>query len=143
MSGKILLIEDNPITRKLVRFTLEQRGYTVVEAADGKTALESLAEGTPDLVLEDLVLPDIDGFALAEQLRQRFEAQRGTPRVPIIALSGLVSKADEGRISSAGFADFVAKPIEPSRLLQIVQAHLPKMEPRIDQFGAGRRLLVV
>jgi len=135
----MLLIEDNPITRKLVRFTLENKGFAVLEATDGKSALETVAAHLPDLVLLDLVLPDTDGFELAGKLR----AVLSREQAPIIAFSGFVSKLEEARISAVGFDDVIVKPVEPWRLVQIVQAHLPEPPVRfIEPFGEGRRLLV-
>jgi CheY-like chemotaxis protein/PAS domain-containing protein len=135
----ILLVEDNPITRKLVRFTLESKGFTVLEAVDGKSALETVATRLPDLVLLDLMLPDTDGFELAGKLRAILSREQA----PIIAFSGFVSKLEEARISAVGFDDVIVKPVEPWHLVQIVQAHLP--EPSLqfaEAFGGGRRLLV-
>src|SRR4051812_37562250 len=59
----ILLVEDNPTTRKLVRFALQKKGFAVLEAPDGRSALALMAQ-KPDLVLQDIILPDMDGFAL-------------------------------------------------------------------------------
>src|SRR5688572_29382671 len=135
----ILLVEDNPITRRLVRSTLESHDFAVREAKDGRTALKLLATEASDLVLQDLNLPDVDGFALAAQLR----ALPGVADVPILAVSGFLSKHDEARVSAVGFNDVIMKPIEASRLLQIVRAHLPNAGIPEAAFGEGRRLLVV
>jgi CheY-like chemotaxis protein len=133
----ILLVEDNPTTRKLVRFSLEKRRYNVLEAPDGRTALALMAE-RPDLVLQDLILPDIDGFTLVGQLRARpFAAD-----TPILAFSGYVSKLEEARISAVGFDDVIIKPIEPAQLVAIVAARLPSRAPHGDRFGVGKRLLI-
>lgn len=134
----ILLVEDNPITRKLVRFTLGQKGFEVVEATDGRSAMRLVAEREPDLVLQDLVLPDVDGFELVGRLR----AQTSGRNVPILAFSGFVTKLEEARISAVGFDDLIVKPIEPSRLVQIVQAHLPDVPGADEHFGRGKRILV-
>ena len=135
----ILIVEDNPITRKLVRFTLESKGFAVLEAIDGKSALETVAIHPPDLVLLDLVLPDTDGFELAGKLRAILTREQA----PIIAFSGFVSKLEEARISAVGFDDVIVKPVEPWRLVQIVQAHLPEPSAQFaEAFGEGRRLLV-
>ena len=56
----ILIVEDNPVTRKMVRVTLQSEGYTVFEAGDGQSALELMAAHPPDMVLQDLLLPDIE-----------------------------------------------------------------------------------
>jgi CheY-like chemotaxis protein len=93
----ILLVEDNPITRRLVRSALETHDFAVREAENGRTALMLLATEPSDLVLQDLNLPDVDGFALAAQLR----ALPGVADVPILAVSGFLSKHDEARVRPA------------------------------------------
>lgn len=139
MGATILLVEDNPITSKLVRFTLENQGFTVVVAADGRSALESFAKTGFSLVLQDLVLPDIDGFELVRRLRDI----PGGKEVPILAFSGMISKLEEARVSAVGFDDVVSKPVEPSRLVQLVRAHLPEATaPTTELFGKGHRVLV-
>lgn len=139
MKATILLVEDNPTTRKLVRFALGQRGYEVIEASTGKLAIEAIARRAPDLVLQDLILPDVNGFELVADLRARLKA----PRVPILAFTGFLSMLDESRISAAGFDDIIVKPIEPSRLVQVIQTYLPAdPAPAVDRFGSGRRLVV-
>lgn len=136
----ILLVEDNPITRKLVRFTLENQGLVVIEAPDAKTALTAFAQHSVTLVLQDLCLPDMDGFELVSRLR----ALPGGADVPMLVFSGMLSQHDEARVSSAGFDDLISKPVEPSRLVQIVRSHLPTAEERSpDQLlGKGRRIVV-
>jgi PAS domain S-box-containing protein len=135
----VLLVEDNAATRKLVRFVLEKEGYAVIEAATGAAALERMAADQPALVLQDLILPDTDGIELVQQLRRI----PGGTEARILAFSGFVSQLDDVRISGAGFDDIVTKPIEPSRLLQVVSAHLPVRAVVTDRFGDGRRALVV
>lgn len=125
----ILLVEDNPITRKLVRFTLENQGLTVLEAPDAKTALALFPQHTIVLVLQDLCLPDMDGFDLVSKLR----ALPGATDIPILVFSGMLSHHDEARVSSAGFDDLITKPVEPSRLVQIVRSYLPSgQETSVD-----------
>jgi DNA-binding response OmpR family regulator/nitrogen-specific signal transduction histidine kinase len=140
MSGSpyVLLVEDNPITRKLVRFALEHEHLELAEATDGATALAMAQERRPDLILQDLLLPDMDGFELAASLR-RIPSVRD---VPILAFSGLLSHLDEKRIAGSSFTDFVTKPIEPSKLVRIVRAHLPSGEEPLKSFGAARRIIL-
>jgi PAS domain S-box-containing protein len=133
----VMIVEDNPITRKMVTFTLESNGFAVVDAPDAATALRAFAERTPALVLQDLMLPDLDGVELVRRLR----ALPGGAEVPILAFSGMLSKGDEARFSSAGFDDLIAKPVEPSRLLTIVRAHLPGDEP-VARPATRRKLLL-
>ncbi len=139
MPATILLVEDNPITRKLVRFTLENQGFEIVEAPDGKSALSIFPQRPIALVLQDICLPDMDGFDLVGLLR----ALPGGSDIPILVFSGMLSEHDESRVSSAGFNDLVSKPVEPSRLVQIVRSYLPAV-PSADTelLGKGRRIVV-
>jgi len=117
----VLLVEDNPITRKLVRVGMQQAQIELGEAGDGAAALELIRQRRPDLILMDLLLPDVDGFVLVQRLREMTELRT----VPILAFSGLLSQLDEKRVAESGFTDFVTKPIEPLKLVRIVRAHLP------------------
>src|SRR5437016_6238351 len=139
MSQKILLIEDNPISRKMVRVALQADGYTVIEAPDGKTALSLISEQMPDLVLQDLLLPDMNGFDLVARLR----ALPGGEKIPILALTGLIAKADEMRLASAPFTEYLFKPLEPSLLVSTVRTHLFTTASGIEKPGRNRRVLVV
>lgn len=135
---KILLVEDNPTTREILRVTLESWGYTALGAPDGRTALELMKDHTPDLVLQDLLLPDMDGFELVSRLR----ALPGGSEVPILACSGLLSKLEEARSLQVGFSGFLFKPVEPSRLLQTIQAYLAPISASPEMAGQGRRVLL-
>jgi diguanylate cyclase (GGDEF)-like protein len=115
MPPAVMIVEDNPITRKFVRVVLAAEGIDVLEAESGEVAL-AIARSQPlDLVLQDLTLDDIDGFQLVSRLREL------APGTPIVAFTGL---NDEPRIRSAGFTGFVMKPVEPDRLTHAVRAHL-------------------
>jgi PAS domain S-box-containing protein len=134
----IMVVDDNATTRRMVKTALTRHGYDVVEAADGKSARELVVSERPSVVLQDLMLPDADGFELVGQLRELARTD-----IAIIAFSGFVSKLDEARVSAVGFDDMIAKPIAPSRLLPMIEAHLPAPVPADERFGKGRRLLVV
>jgi hypothetical protein len=135
----VLLIEDNPMTRKVVRLTLGSEGLTVLEASDGAEGIAIATKTPPDLILQDLLLPDMDGFELVARLR----ALPQTLGVPIIAFSGFLSRLECGHAAAAGFTDLLPKPVEPSRLLAVVRAQLPRDTPTEEKFGEGRRVLVV
>src|SRR5438128_8399986 len=139
MSQKVLVIEDNPISRKMVRVALQAEGYTVIEAPDGKTALALMTEQMPDLVLQDLLLPDMNGFDLVARLR----AYPGGERIPILALTGLIAKADEMRLADAPFTEYLFKPLEPSLLVSTVRTHLFAASSDTEKPGRNRRVLVV
>ena len=133
----IMIVDDNAATRRMVKSALTRHGYKVIEAPDGKTARELMARERPRLVLQDLMLPDTDGFTLVGELRKL-----AGPEVTILAFSGFVSKLDEARVSSVGFDDIIPKPIAPSRLVPLLEAHMPGPVPRSERFGAGRRLII-
>ena len=134
---KILVVDDNSATRRMVRAALAGRGHDVLEAPDAGTARELVARERPRVVLQDLVLPDADGFELAGQLRTLAGAD-----VSILAFSGFVSPHDEARMSAVGFDDIIHKPVAPSRLVQLVEAHLPELSPDAERFGEGRRMVL-
>jgi len=138
MTRKIMVVEDNAATRRMVRNALVRHGHEVIEAPDGETARMLMKREQPSVVLQDLMLPDADGFELVGELRR---LARGTD-VSILAFSGFVSELDEARISTVGFDDIIAKPIAPSRIVPLIEAHLPGPAPGKAQFGAGRRLLI-
>ena len=135
----VLLVEDNPITRKLVRFALQHEDMELVEALDATTAIDAVRRRRPDLILQDLVLPDMDGFTLIAKLRALPELRT----VPVLAFSGLLSQLDDTRVAGAGFTDFVTKPIEPSKLVRVIRGHLPSADAPKATFGGGRRIVLV
>jgi two-component system cell cycle sensor histidine kinase/response regulator CckA len=130
----ILVVDDNATTRKLLRIALLAEGYVVAEAGDGATAVRLAAENPPALVLLDFRLPDLDGPEVARQLRALL------PDLPIIGLTGWVH-VEEGRSFPDGFADLLLKPVEPSRVVEIVERHLEAAAPRAAD--VGKRVLVV
>ncbi|MBA3822250.1 MAG: response regulator, partial [Deltaproteobacteria bacterium] len=138
MTHKIMVVDDNTATRRMVRMALQRNGHEVIEAPDGKTARALMTSERPRVVLQDLVLPDADGFVLVGELR---ELACGRD-VAILAFSGFVSELDEARVSAVGFDDIIAKPIAPSRLVPLVEAHLPKAALTTGRFGQGCRLVI-
>jgi len=140
----ILLVEDNPITRKMLRFALEAEGYDVVDAADGRAALEMSATRRPDLLVLDYVLPDMDGLQLLAEVRR----QTTVPELPAIIVTGLLSRLEALRAQGGAHTQFLAKPVAPSRLLEIVGAQLsaperPAPPGSLLAASSGRRVLVL
>ena len=113
----ILIVEDNAITRQIIRLSLAAQGYDVVEAEDGRTAISKMVEQRPDLVIQDLGLPDIDGLSLAQTLH----TLPGREDVPIVAFSAFVDRLEEARATNDLFKAFIPKPIEPSKLVALVK----------------------
>jgi two-component system cell cycle response regulator DivK len=106
-SPRILLVEDNPLNRKLVRDVLEVAGYQVVEATSGEEGLQAAADQPPDLVLMDLQLPGMDGTETMRRLRDS-----DLPAdVPVVAVTAFAMAGDRERARLAGFDGYVEKPI--------------------------------
>jgi two-component system, OmpR family, KDP operon response regulator KdpE len=120
MSGaplKILVVDDEPPIRKLLRMGLSTQGYDILEAPNGKTALE-LLEQSPDLVILDLGLPDIQGLDLLQTMRGRNES------VPIVVLSSRGDEAGKVAALDLGADDYVTKPFGMEELLARMRAAL-------------------
>ncbi|HZT47900.1 MAG TPA: response regulator transcription factor [Hyphomicrobiaceae bacterium] len=116
-SLKILVIDDEPPIRKLLRTGLASQGYEVLEAPNGRTALELLAR-KPDLAILDLGLPDVDGLELLRQLRQRQES------LPVVVLSSRDDEAGKVAALDLGADDYVTKPFGMDELLARMRAAL-------------------
>lgn len=112
---KVLVIDDEPPIRKLLRMGLSTQGYAILEAANGKTALELMTQG-PDLVILDLGLPDIQGHNLLRMIRARNE------RVPIVVLSSRSDEAGKVEALDSGADDYVTKPFGVDELLARMRA---------------------
>jgi two-component system KDP operon response regulator KdpE len=117
----ILIVEDNAITRQIMRLSLAAQGYEVIEAEDGRSAIAKMVEYQPALVIQDLGLPDIDGLSLAQTLR----SLPGREEVPIVAFSAFVDRLEEARSTNDLFKAFIPKPIEPSKLVRLVKRLVP------------------
>jgi CheY-like chemotaxis protein len=116
----ILYIEDNIDNRTLVRRVLLAEGYKVLESGSASEAMICLQSYMPDLILMDINLPNIDGYTLTEQIHS-------IPRyasIPIVALTANVLKADQERITSAGCAGSIQKPIDIDRFPMQVRKFL-------------------
>jgi two-component system KDP operon response regulator KdpE len=114
---KVLVIDDEPPIRKLLRMGLQTQGYTTIEAPDGRTALDKLSE-EPDIVILDLGLPDMDGLDLLGKLRARKE------NVPIVVLSSRGDEAGKVKALDLGADDYVTKPFGTEELLARMRAAL-------------------
>jgi two-component system cell cycle response regulator DivK len=113
-------VEDSADNRLLVKRILNAEGYQVLEAISAQQALEVLAEQTPDLILMDIHMPDMDGYTLTQKLRARPETQH----TPIIALTALALKGDRERSLEAGCDEYIQKPIDVDRLPRLIRRFL-------------------
>lgn len=125
MAGeRIVLVEDNVMSRRLAQFLLKSEGYIVYEATNGKEALELVKAHLPDLVLMDLQLPELDGFSTTRMLKQ----DATTKDIPVVALTAYAMKGDAERASEAGCDGYITKPIDKKEFLEIVARYLRHQE---------------
>jgi DNA-binding NtrC family response regulator len=119
-AARILVVDDTPANVKLLADLLSVNGFDVVTAGSGGEGLERAGTAAPDLVLLDVMMPDVDGFAVCERLK----ANPATRDVPVIFLTALAETLDKVRAFSAGGVDYLSKPFEPRELLARVNTHL-------------------
>jgi CheY-like chemotaxis protein len=113
---RVLLVDDDAPSRVLCSLNLRSSEFEVTEAADGLQAFDQASRHPPDLVLSDLHLPGLDGFALAEALRH----DEATRAVPVVFLSGETGIAERMRAYALGVAGIVTKPFEPAALVALL-----------------------
>jgi len=117
MKKQILIVEDNEKNMKLARDLLEAKGYAALAAVNGVDGVRLAKEHTPDLVLMDIQLPDINGIEAFEQLR----ADPRTAAIPIVAFTASVTPTDRTRVMQAGFDGFLSKPINIKEFLATIK----------------------
>ncbi len=110
----ILLIEDDELIAGLVRLLVERLGHELLWAPDGEAGKQMLQTAAADIVILDILLPYLDGFALLKALR----GDPKTADLPVLVLTGKTSEADIARVVEAGANDFLAKPFQPNELSQ-------------------------
>jgi CheY-like chemotaxis protein/HPt (histidine-containing phosphotransfer) domain-containing protein len=115
----ILLVEDNPVNRKLAQHVLEKEGYTVVAADNGVAALKTLERKRFDLVLMDVQMPRMDGIETTTAIRNREKIAGGY--IPIVALTAHAMAGDRERCLKAGMDGYLIKPIQPAMLLEAIE----------------------
>jgi PAS domain S-box-containing protein len=125
----ILLAEDNSVNQRLALKLLEKRGHTVVLAANGRDALAVYAAEKFDLILMDVQMPEMDGFAATKAIREREVLARtgpdhqtaATSHIPIVAMTAHAMKGDRERCLAAGMDSYISKPLRPQQLYEIIE----------------------
>jgi CheY-like chemotaxis protein len=123
---KILIAEDNAVNRELLRELLEIRGYTVEEACDGEEALRMVRESQPDILLLDIGMPLLDGFAVVRKIREN-------PRLaslPVVAVTAYAMQGDRDKILNSKFDGYLSKPVNARALAEELERLLAKRENR-------------
>ncbi len=123
--AKILLVEDNELNRDMLSRRLVRNGHTVVLAVDGEQGVAMAISEAPDIVLMDMSLPVLDGWAATRKLR----ADPATRAIPVIALTAHAMAGDREKALDAGCNDYDTKPVELPRLLGKIAALLDKPTP--------------
>lgn len=121
MKLKILLIEDNEQNRYLATFLLEKHGYAVVSAADGLAGIGLAGTVKPALILQDIQLPLMDGYAVARELRKNPDLRD----IPIIAITAYAMMGDREKTLAAGCNGYLEKPINPDTFVTEIERFLP------------------
>ncbi|MEU2395168.1 response regulator [Streptomyces sp. NPDC007369] len=133
-SGRVLVVDDNKVIRQLIKVNLELEGFEVVTASDGAECLDVVHEVAPDVITLDVVMPRLDGFGAAAQLR----ADPRTRHLPLAIVSACTQHEVESGIE-AGVDAFVAKPFEPAELVRVVRRLVERRDrERREGAPAGR-----
>jgi DNA-binding response OmpR family regulator len=127
----ILIVDDEPKIAALARDYLEHAGFAVVTAADGRAALEAIGRATPDLVVLDLGLPEVDGLEVTREVRR-------TSTLPIVMLTARDDEIDKILGLELGADDYLTKPFSPRELVARVKAVLRRVDANPAATAAGR-----
>jgi two-component system, OmpR family, phosphate regulon response regulator PhoB len=131
---RVLIVDDDPDIQRLVSYNLSQAGFQVTAASSGRTALEAVHVQHPDLIVLDLMLPDIDGMEVCRTLRQRDDSRR----IPIVMLTARSEEIDRVVGFELGADDYVMKPFSPRELVLRIKSIFRRVrEDRTDVLQAG------
>jgi CheY-like chemotaxis protein len=127
--AKVLIVDDDPDMRLAIASVLSSRSYQIVEAGDGEEALRKLREEKPHIMLLDLLMPRMDGFAVIKEVKNN--PDKGYPHIPILVISSIREEASHRRYElemghKLDVDDYIEKPIEPFVLLERVEKLLSK-----------------
>ena len=123
---KVLIAEDNAVNRELLRELLEIRGYTVFEACDGQEALHMIDQARPDILLLDIGMPVLDGFAVARKIRENPHLAK----LPVVAVTAYAMQDDREKILNSKFDGYLSKPINPRLLMEELDRLLSQRDDR-------------
>ena len=125
MGKTVLVVEDEPHILDPLEFLLERNGFSVRAVTDGVAACRSIEQSPPDLVLLDVMIPNIDGFEVLRMVRGRFDESA----LPVVILSAKGQEADRLKARELGANDFITKPFSNSDLIARIARQLPGSEP--------------
>ncbi|EMI21079.1 multi-sensor hybrid histidine kinase [Rhodopirellula maiorica SM1] len=122
----ILLAEDGLVNQRVAMGFLKPRGHNVVIAEDGKQAVQAWENGSFDLILMDVQMPEMDGIEATEWIREKERASG--EHIPIIAMTANAMKGDRQRCLDAGMNDYVSKPVQPDSLFEVIEQCISKRD---------------
>jgi CheY-like chemotaxis protein len=122
MNDTLLIIEDNEQNFYMMRFLLEKNGFAVIGAENGKEGIEMALRHKPLAILLDIQLPEMDGYAVAKELKKQVELVN----VPIIAVTSYAMVGDREKILAAGATGYIEKPIDPETFVADIIQYLPQ-----------------
>jgi excisionase family DNA binding protein len=118
---RVLIVDDDAGLRSFVRASLELDGYSVREAGSAEEGLAALEEEAPDLILLDVMMPQVDGWEMLRRMQER----HGVGSIPVLMFSGKVDEQAAGDAASRGARGFIGKPFDPEQLIEHAKAMLP------------------
>jgi two-component system, cell cycle response regulator DivK len=118
--AKILVIEDNQQNMYLCTFILESHHHEVIQAFSGRKGIEISEKTLPDLIILDIQLPEMDGYAVAREIKQNPR----TKGIPIVAVTSYAMAGDRERVLAAGCQGYIEKPINPDTFMDEITVHL-------------------
>lgn len=128
----ILIIDDDPDFDEFLTIMLGLEGFSVTSAYDGKTGIVAAKNQRPDVILLDIMMPDVDGYEVCRKLTQTMPH-----RPPIIFVTARTSESDRKRATESGASDYVTKPFEFAELLSRIKAQLVASEPVEEERRSG------
>lgn len=117
MAKKIMVVDDEPYIARVIKFKLEQEGYTVISANDGQSGLQKIKEEKPDLVLLDVMMPGLSGYEVCQKIKEDADLAG----IPVVILTAKGQERDREQGLTMGASDYITKPFSPNRLLELVK----------------------
>ena len=117
---KVLIVDDERLTRAVLQHNVVLAGYDVIVASNGQEAMQKINEVTPDLIVVDLVMPDMNGFEMCRRIRKNEQ----TVKTPVIVVSALQGKSDIEEAKASGADVYLTKPIKPEEFIKQVKKYL-------------------
>ena len=115
--ARVMAVDDDPVIRGLLEVNLEMEGHEVVTAVDGRDALDKVRAHAPDLILLDVMMPNVDGWQVAATLK----GDPATAHIPVVFLSARAMEADVRKGTELGVDSYVTKPFDPIDLMELVE----------------------